>query len=51
MGKVVSKEMSKFYSEPQSQVSMISLKELDAVKEEPREENIPKIIITNELRN
>lgn len=25
MGKVVSKEMDKFYSQPQSQVSMISL--------------------------
>ena len=30
---------------------MISLQELDAVKEEPINENIPKIVITGEQRN
>ena len=47
MSKVVNREMAKFYSEPNSNVSMVSLKELDVVNEEDKIENNSKIININ----
>ncbi len=48
MSKVVNREMAKFYSEPNSHVSAISLTEqLDVVREEDKVEDQSKIINKN----